>query len=584
MAASIESRVPFLDHKLVEFAATLPDEWKLSRLDDQADPARGDEGRAAARRSSTGRRWASRCRSRDWTARRVERRRARRAARSRARASAASSIRRRSSGCSRDHAAGRTDGGDRIWSLLNLELWYRTFIDGEGVQTLPTPRRSPAATPLLQGDRMRILWLKSDLLLPLDKGGKLRTWHLMRHLARAPRDHLSVVRGARRSRRPTSRACARSRARVETIPRTRAGRRARCASTPTPRGTSSIRCRTPSRKYRSARVTARRLDALLDEQRFDLDRLRLPAAGGQPAGAAALPGDALHAQRRGGDLAAARGDRRRNPVAQAAVRRSSGAGCCASRRGRSRASIGVLAVSDADRETFARLYPGACAAPVHVVPTGVDTDVLRARPPREPRSRGAHWSSPARWTGCRTKTRCIYFCREILPLIRARGAGRRRSSIVGRAPTPAVRRLADEPGVEVTGRVDDVRPYMRDGGGLRRAAAHRRRHAAEDLRGDGDGQGGGVDDGRRRRAAGHRRRARRARRRAARASRARSCACMRDTGRAARSSRRPRAQLVVERYDWSAVAGDFEEALTRFAPIDDGSAASGTSAARPRRR
>src|SRR5207344_3000934 len=32
MAASIESRVPFLDHKLVEFAATLPDSWKLSGL------------------------------------------------------------------------------------------------------------------------------------------------------------------------------------------------------------------------------------------------------------------------------------------------------------------------------------------------------------------------------------------------------------------------------------------------------------------------------------------------------------------------------------------------------------------------
>ena len=36
-----------------------------------------------------------------------------------------------------DHAAGRTEGGDRIWSLLNLELWHRTFIDKEGVQTLP---------------------------------------------------------------------------------------------------------------------------------------------------------------------------------------------------------------------------------------------------------------------------------------------------------------------------------------------------------------------------------------------------------------------------------------------------------------
>ena len=30
MAASIETRVPFLDHQLVEFAARLPDAWKLS--------------------------------------------------------------------------------------------------------------------------------------------------------------------------------------------------------------------------------------------------------------------------------------------------------------------------------------------------------------------------------------------------------------------------------------------------------------------------------------------------------------------------------------------------------------------------
>jgi hypothetical protein len=31
---------------------------------------------------------------------------------------------------------------------------------------------------------MHILWLKSDLLLPLDNGGRLRTWNLMRHLAK----------------------------------------------------------------------------------------------------------------------------------------------------------------------------------------------------------------------------------------------------------------------------------------------------------------------------------------------------------------------------------------------------------------
>jgi hypothetical protein len=41
----------------------------------------------------------------------------------------------------RRHAAGADDEGDRIWSLLNLELWYRTFVDREGVQTLPEPPR-----------------------------------------------------------------------------------------------------------------------------------------------------------------------------------------------------------------------------------------------------------------------------------------------------------------------------------------------------------------------------------------------------------------------------------------------------------
>src|SRR6185312_15159252 len=47
-----------------------------------------------------------------------------------------------------------------------------------GCRHCPRPRQSMP---------MRILWLKSDLLLPLDKGGRLRTWHLMRHLARRHR-------------------------------------------------------------------------------------------------------------------------------------------------------------------------------------------------------------------------------------------------------------------------------------------------------------------------------------------------------------------------------------------------------------
>lgn len=53
----------------------------------------------------------------------------------------------------------------------------------------------------------------------------------------------------------------------------------------------------------------------------------------------------------------------------------------------------------------------------------------------------------------------LYFCREILPLIQRR-APEVSLGIVGRAPTPAVKRLAETRGIEVTGRVDDVRPHV----------------------------------------------------------------------------------------------------------------------------
>ena len=56
-----------------------------------------------------------------------------------AHASAASSTR-RSTRCSRPRR-GPHRRRRPLWSLLNLELWFRTFIDGDGVQTLPHRRR-----------------------------------------------------------------------------------------------------------------------------------------------------------------------------------------------------------------------------------------------------------------------------------------------------------------------------------------------------------------------------------------------------------------------------------------------------------
>ena len=52
-----------------------------------------------------------------------------------------------------------------------------------------------------------------------------------------------------------------------------------------------------------------------------------------------------------------------------------------------------------------------------------------------------------------------FFAREVMPLLRGRNPAPR-FIIVGANPTAEVRALADLPGVEVTGRVPDVRPYI----------------------------------------------------------------------------------------------------------------------------
>jgi asparagine synthase (glutamine-hydrolysing) len=143
MAMSIESRVPFLDHVLVEFAATLPAHWKLSGLTTKRilrEAARGLLPREILERPKMGfpvplGRWLRGA----WgdSAREVLLDR-----RTRERGLIVPAAAER---LLDDHRAGRADATDAIWSLLNLELWYRTFIDGHGVQVLPAPAAGVAA-------------------------------------------------------------------------------------------------------------------------------------------------------------------------------------------------------------------------------------------------------------------------------------------------------------------------------------------------------------------------------------------------------------------------------------------------------
>ncbi len=144
MATSIESRVPFLDHRLVEFAATIPESWKLSGFTTKRvlrEAMKGVLPESILTRPKMGfpvpfaawTRGAWNGVVRDVL---LDRRTRERGV---VDAGAVDAL-------LRDHAAGRTDAWDRLWMLLNLEIWFRTFIDGGGVQTLPAPDRPAAAT------------------------------------------------------------------------------------------------------------------------------------------------------------------------------------------------------------------------------------------------------------------------------------------------------------------------------------------------------------------------------------------------------------------------------------------------------
>ena len=137
MSTSIESRVPFLDHKLVEFASRLPERLKLSGFTTKRilrEAVRGVLPDSILTRPKMGfpvpfSNWVRGA----WNGVAADvllDRRARERGLMQPAAVAA---------LLESHRFGRRSGGDALWALLNLELWFRTFIDGEGVQTLSAP-------------------------------------------------------------------------------------------------------------------------------------------------------------------------------------------------------------------------------------------------------------------------------------------------------------------------------------------------------------------------------------------------------------------------------------------------------------
>ncbi|HMB27007.1 MAG TPA: asparagine synthase-related protein, partial [Blastocatellia bacterium] len=129
MAASLESRVPFLDHTLVEFTARLPERMKLRRMTTKYVLRRAMKGvlpEPILARPKMGFpapvgawfRGAYRSVIDDYAL----------SARSRERGVFDPAF---VGALVAEHQSGARDHSQRLWSLVNFEMWARQFIDGE---------------------------------------------------------------------------------------------------------------------------------------------------------------------------------------------------------------------------------------------------------------------------------------------------------------------------------------------------------------------------------------------------------------------------------------------------------------------
>jgi polysaccharide biosynthesis protein PslH len=416
---------------------------------------------------------------------------------------------------------------------------------------------------------VNILWLKSDLLLPLDKGGRLRTWHLLRHLAkRHDVTYLSFSElGSQRDSAVTG--MGEVATRIVTVPRFDPAKRslhfymdaARYLADPLPYAVA---------KYRSAAYKVQ-LQSLLRERAFDLlvcdflvPAVNLPKTLPCPA--------VIFTHNVEAEIWRRHAETKASVAARWLYRLQH------KRMLRFEADTlsrfdGILAVSDADRNSFVRLYPDVASKPIWVVRTGVDTEYFMPSPIDTTPEPHLVFTGSMDWLP--NEDAMAHFCRDILPLIREQEPNVR-LSIVGRAPTPLVRALASE-SIDVTGTVDDVRPYMRNsavyvvplriGGGTRlkifEAMAMGKAVVSTTVGAEGlpvvDGEHALIAD-------------EPAAFADAVVSLLRNAARRTALERAARS-------LVVEHYDWSAVGGELDDALR----ISAGQKRSRTKQARPRR-
>ena len=295
---------------------------------------------------------------------------------------------------------------------------------------------------------MRILWLKTELLHPVDKGGKIRTFHMLKELKRAHHiTYLTLEDGSADSdaRQLASEyshelICVPHSAR-EKFSAGFYGELAANVVSPLPYAI---------KKYESAEMRR-----LIGERakKFDLvvcDFLA-PAINVPPnlACASLLFQHNVEAMiwKRHFEVQA-------NPVKRAYLR-AQWRKMHKFERKMCREFDSVVAVSRDDRDLMKQEY-GLDA--VYDIPTGVDTEYFNPTGSVKPKPFNIVFTGSMDWLP--NEDAMKYFTEQILPIIK-KEVPAVTLTVVGRNPYPALLELSKrDPAIQVTGRVDDVRPYI----------------------------------------------------------------------------------------------------------------------------
>ena len=297
---------------------------------------------------------------------------------------------------------------------------------------------------------MRILWLKTELLHPLDKGGKIRTYHMLRGLrehaqvtyltlddgtaapdawikAREYSDELIIV--------PFSPPAKGTPAYYAALLRNLASRLPYAVA----------RFRSPAMRDAIARaVRDRRVDLVVCD--FLVPAVNVPVGLSVPA--------VLFQHNVEAAIWARHAQVARSFVMRAYMREQWRRMRVFEQR-ECRRFDHVIAVSELDRDTF---RDGYGLTSVSAIPTGVDVDFFHPSPTVVTVPTEIVFVGSMDWMP--NSDAVTWFCTDILPLVRDQIPDVR-LTIVGRDPRPDVQELAARvPGVTVTGTVPDVRPYL----------------------------------------------------------------------------------------------------------------------------